>query len=80
VEALLLACTHYPAIADPIRKILPVPLLDPAAKVAGRLAAMLPAGSENGSDLFFTTGSVDGSNEAARRAFGFRGAFGRVSI
>jgi glutamate racemase len=80
VDALLLACTHYPAIADPIRKILPVPLLDPAAKVAGWLAARLPEAGEQGSDLFFTTGSALGSDGAARAAFEFCGKFIEVRI
>lgn len=78
VEALLLACTHYPAVADPIRKILPVELLDPAAAVARRLAAEIPA--QEGHDQFFTTGSATASDEAARRAFGFEGKFSEVKI
>lgn len=78
VEALLLACTHYPAIAGAIGQILPVELLDPAAEVARRLEKELPA--QSGQDHFFTTGSAAGSDESARQAFGFRGRFSEVTI
>jgi glutamate racemase len=78
VEALLLGCTHYPAVAGPIREILPVALLDPAARVASQIAASLPR--QKGEDMFFTTGSVAGSDASGRRAFGFRGRFMEVRL
>lgn len=78
VDALLLACTHYPAVSEPIRRILSVELLDPAAAVAKRLAEEIP--EQGGQDDFFTTGSAAGSDEAARLAFGFKGKFAEVSI
>lgn len=79
VDALLLACTHYPAISGPIGKILPsARLLDPAAAVAGRLAKEIPA--QDGNDQFFTTGSAAGSDESGRLAFGFQGKFSEVKI
>jgi glutamate racemase len=78
VEALLLACTHYPAISGPIGRILPVQLLDPAAEVARRLAEEIPA--QDGNDQFFTTGSAAGSGESGRLAFGFGSQFSEVKI
>lgn len=78
VDAILLACTHYPAIAAPIRRILPALQLDPAAAVAQQLAAAIPV--QDGEDLFFTTGSASGSDQAASLAFGFTKKFSEVKI
>jgi glutamate racemase len=72
VEALLLACTHYPAVAASIQRILPkAKLLDPAA----RAAALVPPSLE-GPDIFFTSGSREASRASALAAFGVRAEFG----
>ncbi len=66
LEALLLACTHYPALEPLFRKVAPnLELLDPGMDLA-------EAVSEEGSGRFefFTTGDWDGSVRSARLAFG----------
>jgi glutamate racemase len=72
VDALLLACTHYPALAPRLQAHLPgVRLLDPVDQllswVAPRWLAPAP-----GSDLFVTTGDAGAMRRAARAAFGVR--------
>ncbi|MGZ3694008.1 MAG: aspartate/glutamate racemase family protein [Bdellovibrionota bacterium] len=78
-QALLLACTHYPAISSEIQKILPLALLlDPAARTAQDLEAALPRSSASpGEDLFFTTGSINTTEKSARAAFGLQNSFSR---
>lgn len=73
VDALILACTHYPAIAAPIRQRLPgVPLIDPVdALVDAVLDAWPVAGARGAGTRVLTTGSRAATREAARRAFGF---------
>lgn len=74
VEALLLACTHYPAVAGPIQRFLPkARLLDPAARAAEHLGAVLKV--REGEDLFFTSGSIPASRAAAKAAFGVSALF-----
>jgi glutamate racemase len=77
VEALLLACTHYPAVAAEIQKLLPQTLLlDPAARTAQHLSAALPRSQRlHGEDLFFTTGSIAITERSARAAFGLQNSF-----
>jgi glutamate racemase len=72
VEALLLACTHYPALAAPIAAQLPgVRLLDPVdelmAWVARHWRRAGPA-----ADRFITTGDPRAMRRAAAAAFGVR--------
>jgi len=66
LDALLLACTHYPALSPVFRRIAgDLELLDPGAEMAGTI-------QESGSSRleFFTTGRHDDSVLAARLAFG----------
>lgn len=66
IEALLLACTHYPALTPVFKQIAGnLELLDPGAEMA-------QAVQEDGSKLFefFTTGHLARSDRAARLAFG----------
>lgn len=72
VHALLLACTHYPAVRDQIQAMLPgTVLLDPAAATAQELLATDRHGeSDAGADLFFTTGDRAQTELSARLAFG----------
>ncbi len=76
VEALLLACTHYPAVAPEIQRLLPAAtLLDPAARAAEHLGAEIAVGEGGGSARFFTSGSREASGAAAHAAFGVRATF-----
>jgi glutamate racemase len=66
VDALLLACTHYPALADCFDLVIPATLLlDPAPYL---IEAILPPPGRS-TLTFYTTGS-SGSAAIARRAFG----------
>lgn len=78
IPALLLACTHYPAIAGEIQKHLPgTRLLDPAPRAAAKLP--FPAGKVPGSKtLFFTTGDAEASTRSAQLAFNIDAPFRRA--
>ncbi len=68
---ILLACTHYPAIADVMKEIVSsqTTLLDPAASLARRVSKWpITAG---GKDQFLTTGSTEQMRVSAFKAFGF---------
>lgn len=70
-EALLLACTHYPAALPLFQAILPGHLiLDPADLAAGMLCRMSPEAPAPAADLFFTTGDPLHMRDAAARTFG----------
>lgn len=67
VDSILLACTHYPALAPVFKKFSPsVVLLDPSATMIEDLD--LPAGKNR--QVFYTTGNVDQSLQSAKIAFG----------
>lgn len=72
VNALLLACTHYPAIADVFEAALPgTRIVDPAAEVARAVVGDLPrdvVGRRRTRAL--CTGDAAAMRSAARRAFG----------
>lgn len=69
VDALLLACTHYPASLHAFEAALPgVLLLDPAGEAATRLADR--SGDVATRDAFFTTGDARQMQRAAQAAFG----------
>lgn len=74
VDALLLACTHYPAARASITRALPrVPLLDPAAAVArAALTALGARAPQPGADRIVTTGDPAAMRHAAQRAFGLQ--------
>ncbi len=66
IDALLIACTHYPALAPLFTKVSPLlELLDPGAEMT---ASLQTEGS--GRFEFFTTGDRSASARAARAAFG----------
>lgn len=75
-ELLLLACTHYPAVAARIAAHLPgTHLVDPVDRLVAQIAGMAPtaplaARAGPGRDRFFTTGDPDAMRTAARAAFG----------
>lgn len=74
MDALLLACTHYPALNPVFAKLLPgVELLDPAQEAARDLASLL--GKDEAAlsrDRFFTTGDRAVMEKAAFAGFGIR--------
>lgn len=71
VDALLLACTHYPAIIHPLQEQLPgALLLDPAREIARYIALHWRPYKTAQVDAFFSTGSPILMRESARRAFG----------
>jgi glutamate racemase len=71
VDALLLACTHYPAISSSIAQRLPgVKLLDPAQAVATRALEHVPHPPPESPDIFLTTGDRRAFERGAKRAWG----------
>lgn len=79
IDLVLMACTHYPLLADQIREYLPVDvqLMGQGALVANSLAAYLERHpeiqencSQNGDLQFFTTDSVEDFNEKGSLFFG----------
>lgn len=65
---ILMACTHYPAIAEVMRDFVSseTVLLDPAAELVKRTVRWRIA---SGGDEFFTSGDADGMKIAAKLAF-----------
>lgn len=77
VDALLLACTHYPAISDRFAAHLPgAKLLDPAAAMADWIGRTWLDSPGSGSDRFFTSGDQAQMRRAAWAAFCVR--LGRI--
>jgi glutamate racemase len=74
VELLVLACTHYPAIAEQIQAQLPgVELFDPAQAVGRSVARALlrtPRGPRDGTVELLCTGDARAMRTAATRAWG----------
>ncbi len=71
VDALLLACTHYPAAKEAFAKALPgVSLLDPAGAFAARLLASWHF--DDGPATYLTSGGREATALAAQRAWGMR--------
>ena len=74
VDALVLACTHYPAARRWFAKALPhAQLIDPAERLASAIAERYPhtRGAEKlGTRVFFTTGDPKAMRLGAARAWG----------
>ncbi len=70
-QAILLACTHYPAISDQISQYVDdgCQLLDPAEAMAAKFATNWQSGNSTGPDRFFTSGNSDRFIAGARSAF-----------
>jgi glutamate racemase len=69
VDALVLACTHYPALAPHFRALLPdVPLVDPGVALARQLAHDMAPGTTR--VRFYTSGDPAQMQAAALAAFG----------
>lgn len=72
VDALVLACTHYPAASRWFEAALPQALLiDPAERLAAAIAARYPHTQTGpGSRVFLTTGDPEAMRAGAARAWG----------
>ena len=74
VDALVLACTHYPAARDWFAAALPhATLIDPAERMAAAIAQRYPhtrGSAEIGSRVFLTTGDPKAMRLGAARAWG----------
>jgi glutamate racemase len=81
-DALLLACTHYPAILDQIAARAPeARLFDPAEAVAEHVLRHFPLPRGEASDRVLTTGDARRTQLAAARAWRFElGSCARVRI
>jgi glutamate racemase len=79
-EALLIACTHYTAVAPAIQRFLPeCELLDPAPSTARELLERAGRSRRRaGPDVFLTTGDPAASRRSAALAFSVDCAFRRV--
>jgi glutamate racemase len=71
IQALVLACTHYPAVAAHIYRLHPQwALVDPAVIVGKELLPkLIPAPSP--SKMYYSTGSAQQTITSAKKAFGF---------
>lgn len=70
VNALVLGCTHYPAVAGAIRQHLPdIPLIDPARETMKVFTNWWRPGCGSGEDEFVTTGDPGQMIRAAALAF-----------
>lgn len=69
-EYTLLACTHYPAIAQRIQRFTYSTLLDPCAEMAEWIFENWEGMNGDSKDEWFTTGDIDQMKLAADRAFG----------
>jgi len=71
-DALLLACTHYPAIAQDLRARVPrAQLLDPAEALVAHVLASAPLPPGRAADRLLTTGDAHAMRGSTRRAWGF---------
>ncbi len=79
-DIVVLACTHYPFLANRFRKLAPWPVdwIDPAEAIALRAASLLPGEAPEGEparDLaLFTAGPPDGATRNLIRGFGLTAA------
>ncbi|WP_427023375.1 glutamate racemase [Aureimonas ureilytica] len=77
-DIVVLACTHYPFLANRMRKTAPWPVdwLDPAEAIARRALTLLPptdAPAPDGPDrAIFTAGEPDAATRSLIRGFGLR--------
>jgi glutamate racemase len=71
-DAILLACTHYPAIAPAIGARAPrAQLLDPAEALVAHVLATAPLPPRPAADRLLTTGDADAMRASTRRVWGF---------
>jgi glutamate racemase len=76
-DIVVLACTHYPFLANRMRKMAPWPVdwIDPSEAIARRALALVPPVSddleEQADTAFFTSGKPPASLKRLMRGFGF---------
>ena len=77
-DIVVLACTHYPFLANVFRRLAPWPVdwLDPAEAIARRAMSLLadtPNGAEEGDDIaIFTSGAPDFAVQRLMSGFGLK--------
>lgn len=69
-EHILLACTHYPAIAHRIKRFTYANLIDPTEEMAEWIFENWEGMNGDSKDEWFTTGNTEQMQLAAQRAFG----------
>lgn len=75
-DIVVLACTHYPFLANRFRRLAPWPVdwLDPAEAIVVSAASLLPAGAPEDEPMpdlaLFTAGAPDGATRDLIRGFG----------
>lgn len=69
-EHILLACTHYPAIAHRIKRFTYANLIDPSAEMAEWIFENWEGMNGNSQDTWYTTGNTEQMKFAAEKAFG----------
>jgi glutamate racemase len=71
VEVLVMACTHYPALAPLLAERCPrAALFDPAAATLAHVERAWPLAPDGAPHRFLTTGDPDAMRRSARLAFG----------
>lgn len=75
-DRIVLACTHFPFLANELQAITDVALIDPGPAVARQAARVMPAtlkpsGDEN---VYYTSGDPDAFRAALKRLIGVEGA------
>jgi glutamate racemase len=80
-DALLLACTHYPALLGVFQHFTNCPVLDPSPTFARRVLTAYGQTRGRGLHEVFTTGDGDNARAAAKHAFGVNlGPFERLHL
>lgn len=70
-DAILLACTHYPAAVDRFRAVLPdAEMFDPVDHLLPSLLPSLSSPASHGTDRFMTTGDPEQMKRSGALAFG----------
>jgi glutamate racemase len=92
IDALVLACTHYPAVSPVIKSMAPgLEIIDPGSALYdaclrrfSALRDLRPDGGQGparGRQWYLTTGSVERTRLSAEVAFGFSGLpFGNIAM
>ena len=70
VDYILLACTHYPAIAQRLKKFTYAQLLDPCEEMAEWIFENWEGMNGESKDQWYTTGNPEQMKIAAQKAFG----------
>lgn len=85
-DIVVLACTHYPFLANRFRRLAPWPVdwLDPAEAIAARAASLLPGETPTGEprpdQAIFTAGLPDGATRNLIRGFGLTAGHASAAV